>query len=109
MSRHPGFPKPRDAGPVLEFFRYVRHGCFHGNRFKFKQSEPRSLAEWRGKVVTRDLEGKGTPIFQETTPVGEHFLEWGDALILIADACAKVYQPDEYAGTLKPDNEFHPS
>ena len=32
--------------PVLEFFRHIRNGCFHGNSFFFKGNEPRNPAQW---------------------------------------------------------------
>jgi hypothetical protein len=98
MSKRPGFPSHREAGPILEFFRHVRNACFHANRFRFDKGkgEPRFPAEWRGLTVTLELEKASPPVFQETTPFGECFLGWGDALLLIADACAEVFRPEEY-------------
>ncbi len=74
-------PCPKE--PVLEFFRHVRNGCFHGNAFHFRGGEPRNRAEWRGLIVTKNLHGQR--IFRADLQDSDYFLNWGDPLLLLND------------------------
>lgn len=47
-----------DKTPELEFFRHLRNGVSHGNRFNFQGKEPRLKSEFKGFKITRDLEGQ---------------------------------------------------
>src|SRR5215207_4036099 len=60
--------------PVLEFFRHIRNGCFHGNSFHFKGGEPRNPAQWRGLEITMANQGKW--IFRTDLSENEYFLNW---------------------------------
>lgn len=44
--------------PIYEFFRHLRHGASHGGKWSFRDNEPLRLAEWRGRKVTSNLQGK---------------------------------------------------
>lgn len=44
--------------PVHEFFRHLRHGASHGGKWSLIGEEPKRNAEWRGRKVTKDLQGK---------------------------------------------------
>ena len=74
----PGYEKP-----VLEFFRHIRNGCFHGNSFHFTGNEPRNPAQWRGLEITKASQGKR--IFRTDLSENEYFLNWGDSLLLLHD------------------------
>ena len=74
---------PAYREPVLEFFRHIRNGCFHGNSFHFKGDEPRNPAQWRGLEITEASQGKR--IFRTDLSEKEYFLNWGDPLLLLHD------------------------
>ena len=76
---------PKYDNPVIEFYRHVRNGCFHGNRFHFESDQPRHPAQWRGLVISSALEGR--TILRESLDNTDMFLNWGDALILLGDVC----------------------
>jgi hypothetical protein len=69
--------------PVLEFFRHIRNGCFHGNSFHFIGDEPRNPAQWRGLEITNA--SQGMRIFRTDLSEKEYFLNWGDPLLLLHD------------------------
>ena len=74
--------KKRDH-PTGEFFRHVRNGCFHGNRFCFRGNEPRLNAEWRGLSISPELDG--CRVFRDSLKEREFFLNHGDVVLLISD------------------------
>ena len=43
--------------PVHEFFKHIRNGASHGGRWHFLGKEPFRLAEWRGRKITKSMEG----------------------------------------------------
>ena len=67
--------------PAWEFLRHVRNAAAHGGRFHLLGNEPTRPASWRGRNITRTLEG--TPLFN--APVATAFLGIGDVLHLLAD------------------------
>lgn len=77
--------------PVIQFFRHIRHGCAHGNKFFFKTytnkktgkktQEPTKLAQFRGLTINRKLMGKR--IFFD-------FLSAGDVPYLIEDVSREL-------------------
>ena len=81
--------------PVLEFFRHIRNGCFHGNAFHFKRGEPRNLAQWRGMEITQANQGKR--IFRTDLSENEYFLNWGDPLVLLHDVSQLISSVGEAA------------
>ncbi|MEK7496792.1 MAG: hypothetical protein AAB657_02700 [Patescibacteria group bacterium] len=74
--------------PVVEFFRHLRHGCAHGNKFFFKTykdkktgkviEEPTKMAKFKNMEITRDLMGKPENVFFD-------FFSAGDIPYLIED------------------------
>jgi len=44
--------------PAHEFFRHLRNGASHGGKWSFRNNEPSRLAEWRGRKITANLQGK---------------------------------------------------
>lgn len=76
-------PSAKDAPKEIEFYRHIRNGSFHGNRFHFKKGEPRFTAKWRGLVIKKELEGKF--IFRNSLEDSGFFLNHGDPLYLLAD------------------------
>ena len=74
---------PAYEKPVLEFFRHIRNGCFHGNSFHFKGDEPRNAAQWRELEITKASQGKR--IFRTDLSEKDYFLNWGDPLLLLHD------------------------
>ncbi len=62
-----------DRTPELEFFRHVRNGISHGNRFHFEGREPVRPATFRAFAIDRALEGR-TVLFE--------FLSTGDCFDL---------------------------
>jgi len=69
--------------PIMEFFRHIRNGCFHGNAFHFKKDEPRNPAQWRGLEITKA--NQGGRIFRTDLSEKEYFINWGDPLLLLHD------------------------
>ena len=47
-----------DKSPELEFFRHLRNGISHGNRFHFKSGEPKRPARFRAFNMTPALHGQ---------------------------------------------------
>lgn len=80
----------KSKDPEIEFYRHTRNGCFHGNRFKFMNNEPENPAKWRGKEITRVMEGN--KVFPEKEKDSDCFLNWGDPLILLSDISKKLNQ-----------------
>ena len=70
--------------PSWQFFRFVRHACFHGNMFKLNPGEPKHRAEWRGFEITQDL---------NDTRLLYDFLAIGDIFLLTADVVAEIGPP----------------
>lgn len=78
LRAHVGYDKIA-ACPDVQFFRHVRNGCGHGNRFKIDPPRPGEEwrpARWRGKEIT--LAHHGTPVFPD-------FLRDGDVILLATD------------------------
>lgn len=67
--------------PLFEFFRHVRNGSSHGNRFHFLGSEPVRPAQWKGHTVERNLEARQV--------VGD-FLSPAELPLLLADVEAEL-------------------
>lgn len=68
--------------PIWEFLRHCRNAAAHGNSFHFTKREPRRPATWRGREITKDLQG--TILFateQEDSP----FLMPADPVLLLWD------------------------
>ncbi len=74
---------PVSTEPVLEFFRHIRNGCYHGNAFHFLGNEPRNTAEWRDLAISRNLNGHR--IFRSDLNEPSYFLNWGDPILLLSD------------------------
>lgn len=70
LSRHSYF----DKTPELEFFRHIRNALGHGNKFNCLGNEPVRPAAFRGRSLSRALNGK--PVFFD-------FIGSGDALDLL--------------------------
>ena len=83
LREHGKIPKASSASPEFEFYRHVRNGCFHGNKFNFLGNEPRFPAEWRDLIIDNNLQGKR--VFRESHIEPEFFINWGDAILLLAD------------------------
>jgi hypothetical protein len=47
-----------DKTPELEFFRHLRNGLAHGNTFHFSRNEPSRPAAFRGRSISRSLDGQ---------------------------------------------------
>lgn len=85
LQEDPRFKKI-EGEPVIQFFRHIRNGCSHGNKFFFKTyidkktgkktQEPTKLAQFRGLIIDRKLMGKR---------VFFNFLSAGDIPYLIED------------------------
>jgi hypothetical protein len=43
--------------PIIQFMRHIRNASAHRNYFNLHSNEPKSLAKWRDKRITRDLNG----------------------------------------------------
>lgn len=76
-------PVPEKAGTVFEFYRHVRNGAFHGNRFFFEKGKPPFRAEWQDLAITEDLHEKR--VFRDSLKEKEFFLNYGDPLLLLSD------------------------
>lgn len=46
-----------DQTPELEFYQHLRNALGHGNRYNLASGEPRRLARFQGREVTRELDG----------------------------------------------------
>ena len=60
-----------DKTPEFEFFRHLRNGVSHGNRFNLKYGEPRRPAKFKGFKITPALEGQ--PVLFEFISTGDLF------------------------------------
>jgi len=47
-----------DKTPELEFFRHLRNGISHGNKFDFKHGEPRRPAKFKNFEIASSLQGE---------------------------------------------------
>ena len=70
--------------PVIQFFRHIRNGCYHGNCFHFRGDEPIFPAVWQGRRIERYLQGK--KIFPESQADQNFFLNWEEAILLLSEA-----------------------
>lgn len=59
----------------MEFLRHIRNACSHGNKFTFKDDEPRRPAKLGSLAITRSLEGMSPVLFD--------FITLGDAVLLL--------------------------
>lgn len=73
-------PRRRES-PTWEFLHHGRNAAAHGDRFTFRNGEPKRRAKWRGLSITRKREG--TPLFDGTPAEG--LLLPGDVLRLLND------------------------
>ena len=55
----PGTPRPRE----LELFRHLRNAASHGNRFNFRNDEPRRPAGFKAFVIDDTLKGNANPLY----------------------------------------------
>lgn len=84
---------PHRTDPLIQFFRHVRNGCFHGNKFNIHPPKPGKQwreAKWRGKEITLSMNEEN--LFRPNLAEKDFFLNWGDAILLLSDVCALVYQ-----------------
>ena len=79
---------PRHDLPIAEFFRHVRNGCFHGNRFNLHPGQPKYTAVWRGMMIDASL--NGTTVFRSSKGVHGFFLNYGDPIVLLHDLSAQL-------------------
>lgn len=79
---------PDHSSSILEFYRHIRNGCFHGNKFHFYDWEPTHKAEWQGLVITKGLQNKR--IFRNSLKEKRYFLNWGDSLLLLHDVSKRI-------------------
>jgi hypothetical protein len=81
-----------DKSPEFEFFRHLRNGCAHGNKFNFRNhkdkktnkviyDEPSRPAKWNGLEINQTLHGSKV-IFD--------FIAGGDVLKLLIDMSKKI-------------------
>lgn len=90
LQEDPRF-KAIESQPVIQFFRHIRNGCAHGNKFFFKTytnkrtnkniQEPVKPAQFRGLTINRKLMGK--KVFFD-------FLSAGDIPYLIEDVSREL-------------------
>ena len=64
-----------DSQEDMEFLRHIRNACSHGNRFTFRDDEPRRPAKLKSLEITRALEGMSPVLFD--------FITLGDAVVLL--------------------------
>ena len=79
--------KKIDTQPDIQFYRHIRNGCAHDNRFNF--DELKYPAEWRDKTITIAL--KGTSVIPD-------FIKDGDPLLLLIDITNKYFKPIDMEG-----------
>ena len=60
-----------DKTPELEFFRHLRNGVSHGNRFNLRRDEPKRPARFRGFEITPALHEQ--PVLFEFISTGDLF------------------------------------
>jgi hypothetical protein len=68
-----------NASPLLEFTRHLRNACAHGNRWHFRNNEPKYPAALRGRTIDASLHGGQAVI---------GWLGFGDYLDLLDDLAA---------------------
>ncbi len=68
--------------PVLEFLRHVRNAVSHGNRWHFKNGEPRRPASFGTLVLNDSLDGVDGVLFE--------FLSTGDVFQLLDEVAAHL-------------------
>ncbi len=66
--------------PIIQFFRHIRNGCAHNNKFKIdNQNELLKLpAEWRGKKIEISLNDSNNNVVN-------NFFKEGDLILLLED------------------------
>ena len=64
--------------PELEFFRHLRNGVAHNNKFTFSAKEPIRQASFRGFSIDKTLEGRDV-LYRVG---GDSFVDEGDILDL---------------------------
>lgn len=74
-----------DKGEDIEFLRHIRNACGHGNRFTFKDDEPRRPAKLKELEIKKDLDSEGPVLFDYLTP--------GD-VVLMLDTVTRRLDPD---------------
>jgi len=79
---------PNFSEPIFEFYRHIRNGCYHGNRFYFRDKEPKYPAIWRDLIIDKSLQDKR--VFRLNLSEKEYFLNWGDSLLLLSDVSDKI-------------------
>lgn len=65
--------------PLLEFTRHLRNACAHGNRWHFRNGEPRHPAALRGRAIDASLHG---------SQAVSGWMGFGDYLDLLDDLAA---------------------
>ena len=68
--------------PEVQFFRHVRNGCAHGNRFNFDKLK--YAAKWRDKEIRWEHCG---------SQVIPGMITYGDPIFLVADIQEKWFEP----------------
>jgi hypothetical protein len=76
--------------PIVQFFRHVRNGCAHGNKFNFKHLE--YPAEWRDKCIKQENTGK---------PVFPNILKDGDPILLLVDINNRYFKNVKLPGYIE--------
>lgn len=79
---------PIYGSAIIEFFRHIRNGCFHGNRLHFVRGEPRNYAEWRNLSITPSLQNQ--KIFRDSLKDKSYMLNFGDPLLLLHDVTKEL-------------------
>ena len=70
-----------DKSQEFEFFRHLRNGCAHENKFNFSIKEPSKPAKWQSLEITRNLQSQEV-IFG--------FIGLGDIITFIQEIDKKV-------------------
>lgn len=92
VSCYASVENQNDKSPEFEFFRHIRNGCAHDNKFNFRKhknkrtnkviyDEPSRSAKWNGLEITQTL---------ENSKVIFNFIAGGDVLQLLNDISAKI-------------------
>lgn len=79
---------PIYGSAIIEFFRHIRNGCFHGNRLHFVRGEPRNYAQWRNLSITPSLQNQ--KIFRDSLKDKSYMLNFGDPLLLLHDVTKEL-------------------
>jgi len=72
-----------DQSSLFEFFRHVRNGCAHDNRFRFNEDQPSVPGIWRTLRIGAKLKGSKNPLSGK--PVLFDFLAPGDVIGFLGD------------------------